>query len=71
MLVIGVIALFLVVTLIDLPSLLKLKSKKKAIVAYLFLLSIGFGLILLKILDQDITSPAIIFEKVIHYFLGK
>jgi len=62
---------FSIIALIDLPGLLKLKSRVKAICAYLFLLSIGFILSVCQALDIKIISPAVIIEGLINFVLGK
>lgn len=69
--VVSLLAGFSIIALIDLPGLLKSKSKLKAIFTYLFLLIIGFALSVSLALDIDIISPAVIIEGLINFVLGK
>jgi hypothetical protein len=66
----AVIVIFML--LLDLPAILKVKSKKKikALLAYFLLLAAGFTLGLLLILEREPLSPTVLIERVINLVLG-
>lgn len=63
--VIGLIAIFIVVVLIDYRTLSNTNKKEKVIIIYIFLMFLGFVISLLQIIDKAPPSPAIIIEKIV------
>ena len=61
---------FIVIVLIDLRELLKTDHRIKTMLIYFFLLSVGFTISLLQIIDRAPTSPTVIIEKVVNSILG-
>jgi len=64
--------LFLVfglMVVVDLPQLLKADKKKKTLIAYLFLITVGLFLGLWQILELDVASLSVI-GKMIQIVLG-
>lgn len=66
---IGLIAFFLIIILIDLRGLLKTDQKVKTIIVYFSLIITGFIISLLQIIDKAPVSPAVIIENMIKSFL--
>jgi len=64
--VIGLIALFIVVILIDARSLMNTNKKKKSIFLYFSLISIGFTMSVLQVIDKAPPSPAVFIEKIVR-----
>lgn len=63
--VIGLIAIFIVVILIDYNVLSNTNKKERAIITYAFLMFLGFVISLLQIIDKAPPSPAIIIEQIV------
>ncbi|MCG8515406.1 MAG: hypothetical protein MI740_14805 [Halanaerobiales bacterium] len=61
---------FIMIVLIDLRELLKTDHRIKTMLIYFFLLSVGFTISLLQIIDRAPTSPTVIIEKVVNSILG-
>ncbi len=61
---------FIIIVLIDLRELLKTDHRIKTMLIYFFLLSVGFTISLLQIIDRAPTSPTVIIEKVVNSILG-
>ena len=62
--VIGLICIFIVVILVDYPSLTK--ADKKTNSTYFLLLILGFTISVLQIIDKAPPSPAIIIEEIVR-----
>ncbi|MEW9122757.1 MAG: hypothetical protein AB2421_08590 [Thermotaleaceae bacterium] len=69
--VFGFILLVIIILVIDLSTLLKAPDKKRTILLYFFLLSIGLLLGLFQIIDQMPPSPAHLIEAIIHKMGGR
>ena len=65
--IIGLIAIFGVVVLIDLPGLLKTNQRAKTMIVYFFLLAAGLTISILQILGKAPVSPAKIIEKMVKF----
>ncbi|MGS0765244.1 hypothetical protein [Syntrophomonas curvata] len=65
MMVIGLILVFAILMLIDIPYLLKNQSFK-IILAYSFLMTLGLALSLILALDISITTPSQIIESIVN-----
>jgi len=65
--IIGLIAIFGVVVLIDLPGLLKTNQRAKTMIVYFFLLSAGLTISILQLLDKAPVSPAKVIEKMVKF----
>jgi len=63
--VIGLILVFAILMLIDIPYLLKNQSFK-IILAYSFLMTLGLALSLILALDISITTPSQIIESIVN-----
>lgn len=63
--VIGLIAIFVIIILIDIPGILKTNKKIKTMVIYFFLMAAGFVISLLLIIDKAPTSPSKIIERIV------
>lgn len=63
--VIGLIVIFCILVLIDLPVLLKTNNRKKTAVIYIFLMALGFTIGLLQVLGNPPPSPSRIIENII------
>lgn len=63
----ALIGVFCIVVLIDLPGLLKTNQRKKSVILYLFLISMGFIISLLQVIDKTPVSPSIIIEKIVKF----
>ena len=64
------ILVFITIVLIDLRGLLKTDHRIKTMLIYFFLLSVGFTISLLQIIDRAPTSPTVVIEKIVNSFLG-
>lgn len=60
------IVAYILMLLVDFPSLFKEKGRKKIFMVYLSLVTIGFTISLLQIIDKAPPSPAIYIEKVVR-----
>lgn len=68
--IVGVIAGFLIIILLDIPTLLKTNQRKKTAIIYFVLISVGFTISLLLVLDKAPTSPSILIEDIIKNISG-
>jgi hypothetical protein len=66
MLVIGLIAAFCLIFLLDLPGLLKTNHRVKTLGIYIFLLAAGFVMSLLQVIEKAPPSPVVFIEKVVR-----
>jgi hypothetical protein len=67
--VIGLIAVFCIVILIDMPGLLKTNHRIKGMIIYFFLLTTGFTISLLQMMDKAPISPSKIIENMIKFII--
>jgi len=67
--VLGFIAAYLGIMLMDLPVIVKSNKLKKTIIIYLVILSISFTITLLQALDKTPMSPSDAIAKVIDTFI--
>jgi len=66
----GLLAVYLLIFLLDLKVLIEERRETKALAAYFILLSLGFVISLLQIIDKAPPSPAHIIEKAVKFVLG-
>lgn len=72
MVVLGMIAAFITIALIDIPSIVKKsKHRVKYIGFYAFILVIGFTISLLQVIDKAPVSPAKVIESIIKRIMGE
>lgn len=72
MVILGIIAAFITITLIDIPSIVKKsKHRVKYIGLYAFILVIGFTISLLQVIDKAPASPANVIESIIKGIIGE
>lgn len=72
MVILGVIAIFVTITLIDMPSIVKKsKHRVKYAVFYAFILVIGFTISLMQVMDKAPASPAKVIETIIKGIIGE
>ncbi|WHH61156.1 hypothetical protein [Petroclostridium sp. X23] len=69
MLVIGTIAVFLIIILIDIGVLLKTNHKIKTMIVYFSLILVGFTISILQVVDKAPQSPSIIIEKIVKLII--
>lgn len=67
--IIGLIAAFCIVLLIDIPGLLKTNNRIKTTIVYIFLIAAGFTISLLLVTDKAPVSPAKIIENIVKFIL--
>ncbi|MBS3995330.1 MAG: hypothetical protein KGZ33_06000 [Alkaliphilus sp.] len=70
MFIVGIVAAFLLIFLLDLKKLINANQRKTTLLAYLLLLTTGFSISLLQILADKPPSPAVYIEKMIDFLLG-
>ncbi|SJZ91091.1 hypothetical protein SAMN02745118_02173 [Selenihalanaerobacter shriftii] len=58
-----------IIILIDRPRILEVNDKKRISIIYYTLISMGFIINFLLIIDKAPTSPAIIIKKIVKYVL--
>lgn len=68
--IIGLIAIFCIIFVFDLPSLMKNNNKKKTIIVYFILLIAAFSISLLQILDKAPMSPSDFIENIVTSIKG-
>lgn len=66
----GVIAAFLSIILLDIPTLLKTNKRKKTAIIYFALILVGFTISFLLVLDKAPTSPSVLIEDIIKNISG-
>jgi NADH:ubiquinone oxidoreductase subunit H len=72
MVVLGIIAAFIIIALIDIPSIVnKSKNRLKYIVFYAFILAIGFTISLLQVINKAPASPSKVIESIIKGITGE
>lgn len=59
---IGLIAIYIVIILMDIPGIFKANKKIKFMIVYLGLLSFSFLLSVLELMDKTPVSPTVIIE---------
>ncbi|MCX7747837.1 MAG: hypothetical protein N2645_13255 [Clostridia bacterium] len=70
--VIGLVAAFMVIACIDVPSLLKKQdSKVKYLTVYGFIIISGFVISLLQVMNKPPVSPAKVIESIIKGITGE
>jgi len=67
---VGLMAIYLLILLIDLAALIENRSKIKTLAAYCILMVIGFTISLLQIIDKAPPSPILIIEKAVKIVSG-
>ncbi len=67
--IIGLIASFCVIVLIDIRNIFSVNNRRKTIFVYLCLITAAFTISLLLILDKEPISPSEIIEKIINYII--
>lgn len=63
--IIGVIAAFAIIILIDRPVLNKTNKKIKTSIVYFSILTIAFILSLLQVIGKPPTSPSVVIEEIV------
>lgn len=66
----GLIGVYILIFLFDLPSLIKSKDKKRTIMVYALIFTMGFIISLLQILDKSPITPTIVIEKIFKTVIG-
>jgi hypothetical protein len=70
--VIGLIGLFIIITLIDMPAIIKkTEGRWKFLIIYGFIIITGFTISLLQIIKKAPISPSQIIEGIIKGFIGE
>lgn len=67
--VFGIIVIFAMVVLLDLPGLLKTNNRIKTMVIYFSLIALGLTISLLLITGQAPESPAAIMERMVRLII--
>jgi hypothetical protein len=70
MLVIGTIAVFLTIILIDIGALLKTNHKIKTMIVYFSLIIVGFTISILQVIGKAPKNPSIIIEKIVKSIIS-
>lgn len=70
MMVVGLIFAFVILVLIDLPTLLKANHRMKTIIVYTVLMITGFTISLLLVIGKKPVSPSQIIEKIVKGLIG-
>ncbi len=65
------IAVFILITLLDLKELLGLNNKPVAVILYSIIMLCGLTIGILLILDRAPQSPAVLIEKIIGLLPGR
>ncbi|QVK18389.1 hypothetical protein KHQ81_01345 [Mycoplasmatota bacterium] len=69
--VVALIGVFLLVIIIDISGLMKTNQRLKTMIVYFTLLTLGFIISLLQVIDKKPVSPSIIIEKIVKYFIAR
>ncbi|MBS4539332.1 hypothetical protein GOQ27_12725 [Clostridium sp. D2Q-11] len=63
--ILGLIVIFLILIIIDIPYILKKKSANRILIVYSLLMIVGFTMSLLQIIDKIPKSPVVLIEKIV------
>ncbi len=70
--ILGIIATFIIITLVDIPSIIKKsKHRVKYIGFYAFIIGIGLTISLIQVMDKAPASPTKVIESIIKGILGE
>ncbi|SNS36193.1 hypothetical protein SAMN05446037_1008150 [Anaerovirgula multivorans] len=64
--IIAILIVFLIIGVIDFPKLSKQDKKKKYIIIYFTLLSLGLFISILQILVEDLPGPMLMLKNIIE-----
>ena len=70
MALVGIITVFCLISLIDFKNILQSNCKKRTLILYALLISIGFLMSLLQIYGNNPASPSVYIEKVVNFVIN-
>ncbi len=67
--VIALIIVFILIIMVDISGLIKTNKRLKTMIVYFSLITMGFVISLLQVIDKKPVSPSVIIEKIVKIFI--